>query len=840
MNLNETNKNEMQEHQAVSPQKGAVAPKSSFKKQKIAAIVLAAVVVLLVATLILVHYGISVYPLEDRWTVNGETFTETYYIRKKDGAYALYNKDGKLMEINALESQNKQAATDTPYVIYIAETSGNQYLIDTSTGAAEPYASVDYGGGEELGFNNRVLMYPMISEKDVYSIKVDNQYGGYEFYRGSDGEFVLKGFEESTAAHSADALATLCSACGYTITMQRLDMNGDVARLPSGEVDYEAYGLGDSAAVFTITKANIQNNTYSASDVSYTVKVGNRTHPGTGYYMQLEGRDTIYVGDASVESTVLSAVEALMSPVLIHEMNTSNYVLVKNFMFGRVDGNLSDLGADETIQDMYPPIVAFSFSSLDDRLSTIETVSPYVYPPDFTTMDGYALNSNNVSGMLLQLFQLNASSCLRLGLNAETLAEFGLDKNVYYLTFDSPATDSNGNTYYLPNTLFISQKTERGTYYIASTVCDMIVEVDQSALGFLEWKPSDWYMQYFFQYNIAHVSSLNIQIGDQNYAFSLENLYSYAFYEDSTGTMKRINLKNGASLKMSNGVIYYSDSTVQNKPVTLFDLQKGDFYIRLDAKGTTASPIYGPYYKYLITQDRNGDMEMKLVELLEDGTEKSYTYDLGNKNDPRYSYRMVYRSESGEEFDVAGSYKNGSSDNRIAAYYQMAYWVEDSDGNWTRRQTPNLATNLMLRDAAGKIYQIPVASTNLIVSCEQYTEGKNTPNALDYTTTYTYKTDTGLIETDVITGADNFRKLFGKFTVFSLEDVIDRDTFQKDYGTTPEEYVKANAPYATFTYTVRDMADNMNLISYLEDNDGTSKKPIADEKLWHNANEKEK
>jgi hypothetical protein len=345
MNLNETNVSEMQlpQESDLVARKSASAPRSSFKKQKIAAIVLAAVTLLLIGTLILVNYGISVYPLEDKWTINGETFTETYYIRKKDGVYALYNKDGRLMEINTIETANKQAANDIPYVIYIAETSGNQYLIDTSTGQFQPYASVDYGDGEELGFNNRVLMYPQISEKYVYSIKVKNEHGEYEFYRdaagkyGTKGEFVLAGYEESAATYSAESLATLCSACGFTLSLRRLDLNGDVARLPNGEIDYDAYGLGASAAVYTITKANIENATYSASDVSYTVKVGNRTHPGTGYYMQLEGRDTIYVGDTSVENTVLAKVEALMAPSLTQGMTNSNYVLVKNFMLGTID-----------------------------------------------------------------------------------------------------------------------------------------------------------------------------------------------------------------------------------------------------------------------------------------------------------------------------------------------------------------------------------------------------------------------------------------------------------------------------------------------------------------------
>jgi hypothetical protein len=243
------------------------------------------------------------------------------------------------------------------------------------------------------------------------------------------------------------------------------------------------------------------------------------------------------------------------------------------------------------------------------------------------------------------------------------------------------------------------------------------------------------------------------------------------------------------------------------------------------------SPIYHSYYKYLITQDRNGELKIKITERLEDGTEQSYTYDLNSLNDAR----MVYKSESGEVFEVVGSY-NVSADQRVSAYYQMAYWVQDAEGNWTHNQTPNLATNLMLRDKNGKVYQIPVVSNNLLVSCDQYTGGKQQETLLDYTTVYTYKNDTGLIETTTLTGADNFRRLYGKFLEFSLHDMIDVDKFQAEYGMTPAEFVKANAAYATFKYSVRDMADNMNVLSYPEKITGEIKNPVAEEKLWTDPN----
>ena len=845
MNLNQNTSNEI-ERRVVDAD--AAVRKSSFKKQKIAAIVLAAVAVALIAVLILVNYGISVYPLEDTWTVDGETFHETYYIRKKNGSYALYDKDGKLMAINEISTKNQQEATDIPYVIYIAERSGNQYMIDTSTGSYERYAVVDYGGGEELGFKDRVLIYPQIQEEEVYSIAVKNQYGEYTFYRDSTGEFVLKGYEESTATYSADALATLCSACGYTLTLRKLDLKGDVTRLPDGSVDYAAYGLpaydangnliSEAKATFTIVKANYTNKQYSASETAYTVYVGERTLPGSGYYMQLAGRDAIYVADTSVESTVMSAVEALMAPKLIQDMNTSNYLMVRNFILGKINGKLSDLGNipnAEELSKAVDPIVAFSYSELDDRLSSVYTVSPYVRPDDFTDyMAGYALNDNNVSAMLLQLFQLGASSCVKLGLTLETLAEYNLDENVFCLTFDSQATDANGKTIYLPNILFISEKTERGSYYIASTVCDMIVEVDASALGFLEWGAGEWYLQYFFQHKIEYVSSLSMQIGDKSYSFSLDNLYSYAFYENASGTMTRINLKTGTLSKDGNGNLFYTDSTGVKKSVTVFDLTKGGFYIRLDSGKGNEDPIYVPYYKYLIKQSRSGDVYMELTELLEDGTEWTGSYYIGNVNEktPNYSYRMVYRAEDGREFDVVGAYNNANGD-RVSAYYQMTYWQELEDGTWERHHTTNLATNLILRDpTTTKQYQIPVTSSNLMVSCDQYTAGSS--NKLDYQTSYTYKTDTGLVETDVVTGVDNFRQLFGMFTWFSLEAQINVADFQKKYGVTPQEYVDGLTPYATFSYSVRDMADTMNLISYLDgSSDGNA---VAEKKLYYTPN----
>ena len=76
------------------------APRSSYKKQKLAIVILSIVTLVLIGVLIWTNYSVSIYRVEDEWTVDGVKHSETYYIKKQNGVYAMYDKDGNLMEIN--------------------------------------------------------------------------------------------------------------------------------------------------------------------------------------------------------------------------------------------------------------------------------------------------------------------------------------------------------------------------------------------------------------------------------------------------------------------------------------------------------------------------------------------------------------------------------------------------------------------------------------------------------------------------------------------------------------------------------------------------------------------
>ncbi len=813
---------------------------SMIKKQKIAIAVLAVLTVVLIATLLIVNHAVTIYSLTDTYFVDGVEYNDKYVVKKKDGVYGLYDKDGNAMEKN-----------EDGY--FIAAKSGNQYSIDAETGEWELYAVVDYDseGGELLGFSDRIMMFPQITQKNTYSIEVTNQYGTYRFYRDASGNVHIEGTEDTLVAYDQTLFASLCVSCGYTLTMQKLNLSPDYVapRLSDGSVDYSAYGLADkydeegnliyTPATYTVTKAVYANDGTCTADenTKYTVKVGDALLSGGGYYVQLVGRDAVYIVSSTIQDTVLQPVEALVTPAVVYPMSVSTYMMIQNFALGRINVEEILKTDEEDLEDAeFDPIVSFTYLDLENRTNTMYQSSPYL--TGMKLMNGYAINDNNASTIMSRFYEMQYIACRKLGVNKDTLKEYGLDQDVYYLTFASPVQDENNAIAgYIDNVLLISEKTEDGTYYIASTLYDMIVEVDQYYLSFLEWEESDWYNSSFFQHNIAYISKLNLKIGDKTYNFTLDNSRSYMFYEKSDGKMAQIDLSKGDISK--DGTVYTDENGVKHN-VKSFDLSNGEYFIKIvDAvEGRTS---YEEFYKYLITIDRDGNRNLQIIRKGEGDTEVTQDYALTYRSDGILkvgkAYSLVYRSANGEEFSVLGSY-NSSDGNRVQDYYRLTYWqeVKDVDENgatkyvWKRAASTNLASNLMLRDANGKVYELSLGSNNLRVYCEQYNSGKEDPRELDYTIVNTYITDSGKEKTETISAVDNFRKLYGDMLYFSIEGDADPKVFEANVGVPMEEYIKRgdDACYAIISYRVKDSAYGMNLHTAPTD----SKDKSAEQKYW--------
>ena len=580
--------------------------RSVMQKQKIAAFALVFCILFLGVAIAVANHFVAIYYIRDEYIdASGEKQTDRYTVKREGGSYKMFSREGDLMEI-AEEYSYQSSSTKVWYNVFIAENSGNQYMINSSTGEFELYAVVDYDEsvGETLGgtaASKRVMMFPRISQDETYSIRVSNQYGSYELYRqnvlNSDSstgkkyttEVMIRGTEGSQATYDATLFASLCVSCGYTVSIQKLDFKDpETPRDENGNVRFADYGLENvydengnltyAPAVYTIVKGEYDADGYCSPalqtvetdgktetrQVEYTVKVGYPILSGGGYYVQLEGRDTVYILSSQIENTVLKSVEALVTPMAVYPMEVSTYMMVYEFSLK------SQSGKDATT------IASFNYVDVADRDGSILTLEPYENLVPF--MSGYKLNSDRVSKAMELLYQMQFVGCKKLSPSTEDFLEYGFDQDFFRISFKyDPNIASTGKPdeeNYVQNDMIISQCTEDGTRYVYSELYDMIVEVEEHYFTFLNWENRDWYNSSFFQNDISYMKEMSFKLNGVSYDFLLDNSLSYAYYDKGDGTGERINLSTGTL----SGDTYTVTKTGKSYKVYRMDLENGETY----------------------------------------------------------------------------------------------------------------------------------------------------------------------------------------------------------------------------------------------------------------------
>ena len=535
--------------------------KTSLGKQKKAIWGLVIAAAVLVVGLIFTNYIIDIYHYED---LDGTVYT----IKKKDGVYGLYHRNGSRCDIN-----------DDGYYL---TTLGTQLSLDEATGEYKIYAVVDTEGTEELGYSQRVLMFKQLTydkssttdyTRVIDRMEVHNAYGTMVLKRAnsSDNTFVIEGYEGT--AYSTELFAQLSVGCGYTISMQRLK---NPERLPDGSIDYAEYGLapetrtqtdenGDpvldddgnpvtyeyTPAWYTVT--TLQPDAKTGLD-SYTVTLGDATVSGAGYYARYEDRDTVYIlSSVNLDAAVLQPIETLVTPMIVYPMTLNSYFDVENFLLrtdidyetiyvymAAVLAGLDPAGIDlndpdslteeeleklsqaaEQIMEMEPEafsalydtalkansrvVTNFSYIDMESRENTLYAAIPYKMATEY--MAGYLPNSNNLSTVMQKLYSMTFEGVISLGPDDEELAAYGLDEPAFMISFVYHDPDGGDHN----NRVNISKKTEDGKYYAYSDMYDMIVIFDESQAPYLEWEEIDWYEREYYQYNIAFVTSVKLE-----------------------------------------------------------------------------------------------------------------------------------------------------------------------------------------------------------------------------------------------------------------------------------------------------------------------------------------
>ena len=517
--------------------------RTGLRRQTVAAIVLAGVLTLLIVAQVVFSGVVKIYTLKDTYVdENGVRQIVKYTVKRDEtGLYALYNKDGKKMETAPENGHNRYETGGQKVVVYDTEAGGNQYWINTATGEYSLYAAVDPEGDEVLGgtaTNVRILMFPHLSEAEVTFLQVENASGKYRTQKDESGTTVLsvwngEEWQASVIGTDRQAYVNLAVNCGYSLTMQKLDLSAaDAPRTGEGKINYAVYGLDandaeNPPAVFTVGGSNGER---------YTVLVGDLTVTAEGYYVKRTDRDAVYIMDTGI-AAVFSPVEALVAAKAFYPLSDTAYPMVENFFLWKVTSYNAE---EETANSQL--VTAFSYRDLSLREYTLYQPTPYVIPAEVDILKGYAINDWEIGELLSRFYRVQYLACKKLMPEPSDLAAYGLAENFHYLIFDYPvANDGNGTNVYVRNTVFISQKTYDEE--LGQEVCylyspppgetddpavftwgyDMIVAVDPFYFDFIGWEQSRWYNTYYLQTDLSFLRELHLTLGEKQYDFYLDN-----------------------------------------------------------------------------------------------------------------------------------------------------------------------------------------------------------------------------------------------------------------------------------------------------------------------------
>jgi len=347
--------------------------------------------------------------------------------------------------------------------------------------AAEEEEVPDLLEGEVLGTSNRILMFEHVEKSDMDSIYVSNPNGEYEFYRGDDDELYIRGNEG--APYSLTALSSLVVSTGYTLSMERVMTDCD---------DMSEYGLSDKdkPSYYTVTKTD---------GTEHTVYIGSMIPTGAGYYARYEGRDAVYILDASLAATVLSDITALITPILSYPVSTTDYYTTEDFYINR-DGE---------------PFVWIDYLTEEEKA---ETASTAIYQMKFPT--SYETSSTNYDTILQSFADFQGLYTCEIGntdevMDTETLLKYGID-------MEKPAYEVHYRYKGVDNFIYFSERNEDGTIYAYSLLFNLIACVDWAKVEWLEWDIIWFVDKPIFSKNINDIAEIRVQADGIDETFTLE------------------------------------------------------------------------------------------------------------------------------------------------------------------------------------------------------------------------------------------------------------------------------------------------------------------------------
>ncbi len=486
--------------------------KSSYRTQKKVLFALLGLIAVLIAAYFVVNYIVSIIPYTD---FDGEV----YKVKKVDGVYSIFDADGYELETN------EQG--------YYLTKLGTQLKLDPETGTIKVYAVVAVEGIEVAGANQRILMFAQIKQANVVSIEVHNHNGSFKIYNqditAESKQIVIEGFEDGKylVSHDPELYAYLCVAAGYPLTVNKLP-NDRVAELGLAE-----YGLVPETRTKTDEEGNEVEYDYKPIEytitgaiknpdgswkkdaegkvvtVSHTILIGDPVVGGGGYYCKLAGDEnkSVYImNNDNYEKALFQPIENLITRRITYPVSLNGSFNVENFF-------LASYNKDDVLHPIID--VAFDYIDLSVRSQTMFSSEPYRTGSGYRyKYGGYRLNSDLLSTVLQSLYEPSILRICKLGVHKDksVLKDYGLDEPYKILSYDMQLDQNNDARFeaFVTNELHISKKTANGTYYVYSSLCDVVAEVDQLTLYFIEYGTLDWVNPNVIWHNLAYLKTMEV------------------------------------------------------------------------------------------------------------------------------------------------------------------------------------------------------------------------------------------------------------------------------------------------------------------------------------------
>ena len=760
----------------ISVKVGAKKSKNMLKRQRIAVIILVVAVALLIAGLVAVYKIVENIPVEFT-DPNDNTL---YYIKKVDGAYGLYNESGDICEVTDKEYYITSYGT----LVYINASTG-EYYVDPGRELIFPQLYYDAYKSDGSAY------YP--KDKIIDKISVSNMHGEYSFTRDKINNFVLEGYPDISFTNEAFAYLTM--ACAYPLSVLKLE---SPKTLPNGDIDWAEYGLASEQRTDILTdeygsevevtydyfpaKATLTTETGE----EYTLYFGDSTITGSSYYVRYEQKNSVYIlASTAISDYLLCGVESVISPAIVHPMSSTDYTQVENFIiYGDIDHSKIDqlmyerfgdfnygMATDDEIKE-YETYYAelfekyssktchFSFQDLEQRENSMYASLPYVSFLEYSS--GYYINTTNVSMMLQDLYETVFVGTEKLSPSDEDLEKYGLldaDKIISYTYY---YFDSEGKRVDVYNKVYISEQNSDGSYYAYSDMYDMIVCVDESSFGFLEWTELDWYDPAYMQFYIHHLSNVIIEAPGTNINFRLDNSLSLdgtyfpitsTEFDDGNKNSYKINQENGKFNLYANQnkiePVYNSDFLVVGIPFSQ-GVAQGDGFLMCETEtvdsnedGAVDAQVY--YYYNITYNEGKYVLYATVVAFDAQGTQlapaQAYMMDIVYSTEcfitdgfSQYAFLVLQNSQIGGKLNQAYGSAGKWIDADIFMTYDGSYvLVEKETGMWA--QISAVSNSVYIADEnsgklqAGGVYvndyganEVVYANTGEILSYNQETK----------------------------------------------------------------------------------------------------------------------